>query len=107
MRTNGTMRYEIVLGGGGRDEYGEVVAAVSKWSDPIPCLIKTTKDNRLEKYEDGEYHGKGHVVFIERPEMTEIASNRISLVKQGVALGEYRIASQELASTFDRLKIIV
>ena len=73
MRTNGTLRYEIIDDASVTlNEYGEPTQAVVSvdnendnetqqasepgWSDPINCSIGVNSDNRIGKYEDGEFH---------------------------------------------------
>lgn len=103
MRTNGTLKYEIVSGGGLND-YGEVEEAHSEWSDPIPCSIKTNSDTRKGKYEDGEFRQASFTVLIES---AEFPHKRISLERQGENLGEYRVLSSEPLTTVGRTQIMV
>lgn len=104
MRTNGTLRYEIVSGGG-LNEFGEVDGTVQEsWSEPIRCSIKTNHDTRKGKYEDGEFRQASFLILIER---REIASERIKLERLGESLGEYRILNIELLTSVGRTQIMV
>ena len=67
MRTNGTLRYEILIGGG-INEYGEPIPARSEWSEPIDCSIKTNSDNRIGRYEDGVFRMASFTIMIELAE---------------------------------------
>lgn len=103
MRTNGILRYEI-LQEGGIDEYGEVIAPSSEWSEPIPCSIKTNSDNRKGKYEDGEYRQASFTILVE---LTSFPYGRISLQRLGEELGEYRVMSSEPLTSVGRTQILV
>lgn len=105
MRTNGFLQYEIVTNGSDFNEYGEPVSEASiKWSNPVPCLIKTNSDNRKGKYEDGEFRMASFTVLIESMRFN---ANRIRLERSGRRLGEYRIQNIEDLETFGRIKITV
>lgn len=103
MRTNGILRYEVVREGG-VDEYGEVIAPSSEWSEPIPCSIKTNSDNRKGKYEDGEFRQASFTVLVE---LTPFPYGRVSLQRSGEELGEYRVLSSEPLTSVGRTQIIV
>lgn len=103
MRCNGTLRYEIVRGGG-VNEYGEAVEAVSEWSDPIPCSIKTNSDTRRGKYEDGEFRQASFTVLLE---LFAFPFLRVALVRHGENLGEFPVMSSEPLTTVGRTQIIV
>lgn len=103
MRTNGILRYEVVREGG-VDEYGEVIAPSSEWSEPVPCSIKTNSDNRKGKYEDGEFRQASFTVLVE---LTPFPYVRVSLQRSGEELGEYRVLSSEPLTSVGRTQIIV
>ena len=104
MRTNGTLRYEV-LQGGGLNEYGEVDDTVqSTWSEPIPCAIKTNSDTRKGVYEDGEFRQASFVVMIE---LEKFPYKRIRLERLGEDLQEHRVLSSEPLATVGRTQILV
>ena len=103
MRTNGTLQYEVVEGGG-LNEYGEPIAAQSNWSDPIPCSIKTNSDTRKGRYEDGIFRQASFLIIIE---LAVFPNSRISLVRNGENLGEYDVLSSEPLTTVGRTQIMV
>lgn len=103
MRINGLLRYEI-LSDGGIDEFGEVIAPTSEWSEPIPCSIKTNNDNRKGVYEDGEFRQASFTVLVE---LMPFPHNRIKLERYDEQLGEYRIMSAEPLTSVGRTQILV
>lgn len=104
MRTNGTLQYET-LQGGGLNEYGEIDDTVtSVWSEPIPCSIKTNSDTRKGVYEDGEFRQATYVVMIE---FASFPYNRIRLERMGEDLKEHRVLSSEPLTTVGRTQILV
>jgi hypothetical protein len=107
MFTNGFLQYKIVNEDAEFNEYGEPVSdAASEWSEPIACSIKTNKDNRKGKYEDGEFRVASFIILLEdRNEPFD--ANRVRLERYGNTLGEYRVQSIEELRTVGRLQIIV
>lgn len=104
MRTNGTLRYEM-LNGGGLNEWGEVAdIAQSTWSVPIPCSIKTNSDTRKGKYEDGEFRQASFLILVEVMPFPHV---RVKLERHGEELGEYRVLSSEPLTTVGRTQIMV
>lgn len=104
MRTNGTLRYEM-LNGGGLNEWGEVAdTAQSAWSAPIPCSIKTNSDTRKGKYEDGEFRQASFLILVEVMPFPHV---RVKLERHGEKLGEYRVLSSEPLTTVGRTQIMV
>lgn len=103
MRTNGTLRYEILVEGGVND-YGEPDPAHSEWSEPIDCHIKTNSDNRLGRYEDGIFRMASFTIMIE---LEKFPYNRIKLERLGEALGEYEVINAEPLTSVGRTKITV
>lgn len=103
MRTNGTLRYEIIEGGA-LNEYGEPIAATSSWSEDIPCSIKTNNDTRKGKYEDGNFRQASFIILIE---LAVFPHRRISLARLGEELGEYDVLSSEPLTTVGRTQIVV
>lgn len=110
MRTNGTLQYEIVTGGG-VNEYGEPVAPETTWCDPIRCSIKANTDTRRGRYEDGIFRQASFVVLIERNAHRDIDViadiKRVRLVRDGESLGEYFVLSIVPLSTVGRVQIDV
>ena len=103
MRTNGTLRYEILINGG-VNEYGEPVPARSEWSEPIDCSIKTNSDNRIGRYEDGVFRMASFTIMIE---LAKFPYNSIKLERLGEYLGEYKILNAEPLTSVGRTKITV
>lgn len=90
MRTNGLLYAEIRTSGG-VNEYGEPNGDSVQWSEnPIECSITPNNDNRLGKYEDGEFHQASYTLLIESQEFD---ADTIKIVRDGVELGEFRIIS--------------
>lgn len=103
MRTNGTLRYEILVGGG-ENEYGEAIPAHSEWSEPIDCSIKTNSDNRIGRYDDGIFRMASFTILIE---LADFPYNSVKLERLGENLGEYQVMSAEPLTTVGRIKITV
>lgn len=103
MRYNGTLRYEI-LTGGGVDDFGEPIEAQSCWSEPLSCSIKTNNDNRRGRYEDGEFRQASFSILVE---CIPFPYNRVKLERMGEKLGEYRVMSAEPLTTVGRTQIVV
>lgn len=106
MRTNGTIQYEVVIGGG-VNQYGEPIPAEQGWSDPVECAITTVSDSRLGKYEDGEFRQASFMVGIEGELSAYTAIKRVKLVRYGEQLGEYRIISVSPLPSVGRTSILV
>ena len=110
MRTNGTLQYEIITGGGVND-YGEPVAPVTTWSDPIRCSIRTNTDTLCGRYEDGVFRQASFVAMIERNAHRDIDViadiKRVRLVRGGESLGEYFVLSVVSNVTVGRVQIDV
>lgn len=121
MRTNGTLRYEIIDDASVTlNEYGEPTQAVVSvdnendnetqqasepgWSDPINCSISVNSDNRIGKYEDGEFHVASYTILIET---MNFEHGRIQLTRDGISLGEYRVMSVIPLKSVGRTQIIV
>ena len=106
MRTNGFLQYEIISDTV-FDEFGEPDGGSnSEWSSPIPCSIKTNKDNKKGKYEDGEFRVASFVILLEE-QGSGFLPERIKLERFGVPLGEYRVQATEPLTTVGRLEIQV
>ena len=105
MRYNGVLQYQIVSQSEELDEYGEIATEQSvSWSEEIPCSIKTNKDTRKGKYEDGEFRQASFNILIEG---SSIDANRVKLSRLGEDLGEYRVLSVEPLTTVGRVQIMV
>ena len=110
MRTNGTLQYEIITGGGVNND-GEPIAPVTSWSDPIRCSIHANTDSRRGRYEDGLFRQASFVVLIERNahfEVDVIADiKRVRLTRGCEPLGEYFVLSVVPAESVGRIQIDV
>lgn len=110
MRTNGTLQYEIVTGGG-VDRYGEPIAPETSWSNPIRCSIKANTDTRRGRYADGIFRQASFVVMIERNAHRDIDViadiKRVRLVCGNDPLGEYFVLSVVPLTTVGRVQIDV
>lgn len=105
MRTNGTLQYAVIDNDAVTlNEYGEPVANEQSWSDPINCSISVNNDNRLGKYEDGEFHVASYTILIET---MHFEHSRILLTRDGISLGEHRVMSVVPLTTVGRTQIIV
>lgn len=121
MQTNGTISPAIITET--VNEYGEVSATDKEWGDAVPCLIQTNTDNRIGKYEDGEFRVSSHTVVIECDASlfenesqetddlgilaTATALGRVKMEKHGYTLGEYRIQSCDLFPRMGRIVLHV
>lgn len=103
MRTNGTLRYQLVTEGG-FNEYGESLPAATAWSDPLPCHIKTNSDTRKGRYEDGLFRQASFTVLLE---LVALDCKRVSLERHGEQLGEYDVISIEPLAVVGRTQIVV
>jgi hypothetical protein len=90
---------------GGVDEWGEPIPAMTGWSDPIDCNIETNADNRVGKYEDGEFRQASFIVLVESN--FPIKTSRVKLSRYDDELGEYRVLSYTPLPSMGRTKIIV
>jgi hypothetical protein len=110
MRTNGTLQYEIITGGG-VNEYGEPMKGVSAWSDPIRVSIRTNTDTRRGRYEDGQFRQASFCVMIERNAHLDINVitdiNHVRLTRNGESLGDYFVLSVTPAESVGRVQIDV
>lgn len=110
MRTNGTLQYEIITGGG-VNEFGEPIAPETSWSQPIRCSIRTNTDTRRGRYEDGLFRQASFIVMIEsnaHRKFDVIADiKRVRLVRGKELLGEYFVLSVVTAETVGRVQIDV
>lgn len=110
MRTNGTLQYEIVTGGG-VDKYGEPIAPKTSWSEPIRCSIHANTDTRRGRYEDGLFRQASFVVMIERNAYRDIDViadiKRVRLMRGRESLGEYFVMSVVPAESVGRVQIDV
>lgn len=103
MRANGQLYAEIRTEGG-LNEWGEPIGDTTQWAEtPIECSIVPNSDNRMGKYEDGEFRQASYVVLIEAQ---PFSAERIRLVRSGEALGEFRLISVRELS-LGRVQIIV
>lgn len=106
MRYNGHLKALIVSKDEDSvNEYGEPITGEQEsWGDEIPCSIKTNRDTRLGKYEDGEFRQASFLVLIE---VAKFDAVRIKLERFGEDLGEYRVMSVEPLTTVGRIQIMV
>lgn len=106
MRYNGTLQYSYSSPDeGGLNEYGEPVQAERAWSEPIRCSIRTLSDNRLGRYEDGQFRQASYAVLLE--EQPFVPETRVRLTRQGEDLGEFGIMTCEHLLTVGRVSITV
>lgn len=105
MRKNGSISFEQTQEGG-KNEWGEPIPAVTEWSEPVFCSIKTNSDNRKGKYEDGNFRQASFVILMETQELPSGVS-RVKLTRYTEDLGEFDIISIEPILTLGRLQILV
>nr|DAL02894.1 MAG TPA: hypothetical protein [Caudoviricetes sp.] len=110
MRTNGTIQYEITTPGG-VNEYGEPIASVTTWCDPIRCSIHANTDTRRGRYEDGLFRQSSFCVLIERNAHLDIdvisAIKRVRLVRGHESLGEHFVLAVVPCDSVGRVQIDV
>lgn len=104
MRTNGTISFELETLTETND-FGEVVAHDTQWSDPVPCFISVNTDNRKGRYEDGEFHMATYSILVCEKVFPQYGNVR--LARGDESLGEYRIQSVTPIETFKRTRILV
>lgn len=104
MRTNGTLTYAIYNGTYALDDNGEAIDTQVTWSEPLPCSIKSVTDDRVGRYEDGEFRQASYEIMIE---MQPFPYNRVRLERLGEDLGEHRVISAEPLVTVGRTLIKV
>lgn len=107
MRTNGLLYIET-RGEAAVDEYGEVTECAASWSEePLECLLYPTADNRLGRYEDGEFRQASYVVLVEGVTFDADRIRLVRTISEEEELGEFRIISIRPLPTGDRTQIIV
>lgn len=107
MRTNGTLQYQT-LSASSLDENGEPIASRESWSEPIACNIKTNSDNRIGRYEDGEFRVASYTVLLEADAQKQYDSiKRVRLFRGAESLGEHRVICSESLSGHGRFQITV
>lgn len=105
MRTNGTIKYHILIGNGFNDD-GEPLAAETSWSDHIPCSIRTVTNNSKGRYEDGKFNQASYEILVETAGFP-LDIKRVRLQRDGVELGEFAVQGLPIPTTMNRTKIIV
>lgn len=103
MRRNGYIRYKIHMDEG-MNEFGEMIPASACWSDPIPCMIRTVKEDRAGSYTDGEFMKASYIILMES---ARLEMDRVSIERYGEDLGEFRVLSVDPIPSMGRLKIMV
>lgn len=131
MKVNGTLK--IALLSASENEYGEQVHGSIEWTKPFDCCISTNSDNRIGKYEDGEFRSSAYTILLESSEslyeamaaesgtlvatgsdggtinvpMSRPIVSRVSLSRHGEFLGEFRVQSVETFPSVGRIQINV
>ena len=132
MKLNGTLK--IALTSQEKvNEYGEIIHSGFDWSKPIDCCITTNSDNRIGKYEDGEFRASTYMVLLEDSgvlydaltsiddtlvgngtdggifdvEYQRLNIGRVALSRYGENLGEFRVQSIECFPSVGRIQLSV
>jgi hypothetical protein len=132
MKLNGTLKVALTKSEH-VNEYGEIVSSLQEWSKPIDCCISTNSDNRIGKYEDGEFRMSAYTILLEASgafyealahEDSTLVENgsdggligaerqmpvidRVSLSRYGESLGEFRVQSMEAFPSVGRIQLSV
>ena len=132
MKLNGTLKVAIISQES-ENEYGEQVQGSVAWSEPFDCCITTNSDNRIGKYEDGEFRMSAYTILIEDSEQfyealaaqdgsfvatgsdggvidverSRPVIDRVMLSRYGENLGEFRVQSIELFPSVGRTQLNV
>ena len=132
MRHNGTLKIAFISEDT-ENEYGEIVQGKVAWSHPYDCLITTNSDNRIGRYEDGEFRMSSYTILIENSkefyaalaaecgslvvteedgEVILVKHERpiiemVSLTRYGEHLGEFSVQSLEAFPAVGRVQIHV
>lgn len=126
MQTNGIITPSFI--NEETNEYGEITASAIAWGSSARCVIVTNTDNRLGKYEDGEFRMSAYTVYIDArsPLFVKLETgtgetlanedwreiivkgeylnfNRVRLERHGEDLGEKRVQSCEYFPRMGRI----
>lgn len=100
---NGTIQIQTTTGGG--ILHGIPQPAVTSWSEPIPCNISKSKDDRRGTYIDGNFKQVQATILIEPQKFTatkiKVTDNRDR------ELGEFEVQSVTLLEATQALQITV
>ena len=130
MQTNGTISPAIIAQQ--TNEYGEIVESSTAWGKAVHCSIVTNTDNRIGKYEDGEFRMSAFSILIDidttyyAPLATEqddivlttdwdvivvqtkqFNFERVRLTRYEESLGEFRVQNYEYFPRMGRIRINV
>lgn len=105
MRTNGTIRLKIKVGGGIDPETGYPTKPTIDWSDDIPCLFNANKYNNFGKVDGMTFTSASYDILIEnQPVESEVL---VLFDKNGKDLGEFAIMEVSDEAMKGRTRIIV
>jgi len=99
------MTYRTGAAAGQFDEDGQPIVAVSEWSDPVRCFIKTNTHDNKGVSVSGTFTHEAYEVLIERIPVG-LDTDTVRLVRRNRELGEFKVQDIQDVS-LDRIKIIV
>lgn len=107
MRTNGTLQYKVITGGG-INSNGDNTPATATWSEPIDCLIIPNSGGRIQKYQDGNMVDAAYQVHLEHPREFNYSTIRIT-TDRAEDLGEFQVLKPNIQhlDVAGRINIIV
>ena len=107
MRTNGTLKYSIIVPNSEIfNQDGEPIAVGISWSEDIPCSIRTVTNNSKGRYEDGKFNQYSYEILVETANLP-IDVRRVKLFRCGIDLGEFAVQGLPVPTTMNRIKIVV
>lgn len=90
--------------GGGLDEDGIPIEAVSDFGDKIPCHIQTNSHSNNGKYQDGKFIISSYIIFI--PMKSGFSTDRVKLTIDEREV-EFDVQNIEFLKLVGRIKITV
>ena len=120
MRTNGTIQFQTISGGG-FDDFGNPIAATSQWGAEIECFIQPNSNPSLMKYENGAWVQAAYTILLEGANVPQVCqccqqtsatqpAQRIRIRRGGILLGEWiipQINATYWHDSFNRRSIVV
>lgn len=107
MRYNGELQY-LIHEGDELNEFGELIAGESSWSEPLKCSVNTRADRKNYQKQDGQFRVASFDILL--PLDSQFPWNertRLKVWRDSEYLGEYDIINSELATSTGRQKITI
>lgn len=100
---NGTVQAKIKTGGGLNDQ-GNPVKPSESWGVPIPCNIKTNQSSNNGVINGNTFSVSSYEILIDSQ---PFKADRVQLVRNGEALGEFKVQQIEPLIEVGNIKILV